>query len=203
MCQRRTLGPADTPSPRAARGRAGYTLMELMTVLVVLGILGTVALPRLDLSQYRSDAALHSMGAIMLGAQRAAVMKQRQEVVAFDVAGRRVRVHDDLDNDGRVDAGEHLVWYPLETGVVFGRDGAPAHSIGPGPITFTRQQDGMPSVTFLRNGAAEQEGGVYLTTLRARQAGNRPRDARLVIVARATGRPSWLSYQSGSWKTEF
>jgi prepilin-type N-terminal cleavage/methylation domain-containing protein len=185
------------------RGEAGYTLMEMLTVLVLLGILSAVAIPRLDIGSYRADAAMNSVGSVILGAQRAAVMKQRQVVVAFDVPNRRIRVHDDLNNNGQLDTGERLVWHPLETGVVFGRDGAPAHSIGSGPITFTHQQSGMPSVTFLRNGAAEEEGGVYLTTVRARQTGTRPRDARLVIVSRATGRASWLSYQSGSWKTEF
>jgi prepilin-type N-terminal cleavage/methylation domain-containing protein len=200
MRQSRPPGP---PDPARLHPAAGYSLIELLVVLTTLGILATVALPRIDVTQYRSDAAMHAVGSVLLGAQRAAVMKQHQVVVAFDVANRRIRVHDDLNDNNRVDAGERLIWQPLEDGVVFGRDGAPAQAIGAGPITFTHQQNGMPSVTFLRNGAAEEEGGVYVTTRRARLSGTRPRDARLIVVARATGRPSWLSYQQGSWKTEF
>lgn len=200
MRQTRPPGPQD---PVRRHPAAGYSLIELMTVVALLGLLATIAVPRIDVTQYRSDAAMHAVGSVLLGAQRAAVMKQHQIVVAFDVTNRRIRVHDDLNNNNRVDAGERLIWQPLEDGVVFGRDGAPAQAIGSGPVTFTRTQDGLPSVTFLRNGAAEQEGGVYITSRRAQQTGTRPRDARLVVVARATGRPSWLSYQSGSWKTEF
>ncbi|MDB4949807.1 MAG: hypothetical protein JWM27_2456 [Gemmatimonadetes bacterium] len=196
------------PPPLRVRARrrsrdAGYTFMEMITVLVLLGILATLALPRLDVTGYRSDAALHSVGTLLLSAQRAAVMKQHAVVVAFDVTGRRIRVHDDLNDNGAIDAGEGIRWEPLDDGMVFGQGSAPAAAVGAGPVTFTKRQTSWPAVTFLRNGSAGEEGGVYLTSRRAVTAGGRPRDARLVTVARATGRPSWLSYASGSWKTEF
>ena len=200
------MRPTFPPCPldRARRGpAAGYTLMELLTVVFLIGLLATMALPRLDVSSYRTDQGMHQVGTVMLTAQRAAVMKQHDVVVAFDSANNRLRVHDDLNNDGAMDAGERIVYQPLGDGVVFGRGGAPAQAIGAGPITFTRLQGGLKAVTFLRNGSASEEGGVYLTSRRAAMVAGREKDARLVLVSRATGRASWLTYTSGQWKTEF
>ena len=191
------------PAPPPRPSRAGFTLSEMLVVLMLMGLLAVMAVPRLDVTSYRSDGAMHALGSTLMAVQRTAVMKQRQQVVAFDTANRRVRILDDANENGAVDTGERIRYEPLEPGMVFGCRGATAHAVGSCPITFHRLQNGMPSVTFLRNGAVSEEGGVYLTTLRASRAGNRPRDARLIVIERATGRPSWLSFATGQWKTEF
>lgn len=185
------------------RSRGGFSMIELMTVLVIIGIMASIAAPRLDISHYRVDSAMQSVGSALLAAQRAAVVKQHDVVVSFDTGGRMVRIHEDMDNDALVDTGEDVRFRPLDPGVAFGRGGAPGFRIGNGPVSFTRVQAGRPAVTFHRNGTASEEGGVYLTSTRAARSGGYAADARVIIVDRATGRPSWFNYTRLTWKRGF
>jgi len=173
-----------------------------MTVLVVLGILASIAVPRIDISGYRADAAMQSVGSALLVAQRAAVVRQHDVVVSFDASVGLIRIHEDADNDGRITPGERVRFEPLEDGINFGRGGAPAFRIGDGAISFTRKHEGHPAVTFRRNGSASEEGGFYLTTTRARSGGH-AYDTRLVVVDRATGRTSWFHHTGSAWKQGF
>ena len=181
---------------------SGFTLAEVLVVLVIIGIMATMALPRLDFAGQRSSGAMQFVGTTLLGAQRGAVTRQHAVVVAFDQPGRSIRLHYDRDNDARIDAGEEVRREFLDEGVVFGLGGASAHPVGSRAVTFTHRQDGLPAVTFHRNGSASEEGGIYLTTRRSLTAAH-TRDARLVLVDRATGRPSWLHYTGTEWKREF
>lgn len=203
MPDHRAPPPARSRLHDTLRSRGGYSLVEVMTVLVVMGILAAIAAPRLDVARYRADSAMQAVGSGLLVAQRAAVVKQHDVVVSFDTGARLVRTHEDADNDGRIDAGELVRVQPLDEGVAFGRGGAPAFRIGDGPVSFTRAQAGRPAVTFHRNGSASEEGGVYLTSARAARGGAHPTDARVVVVDRATGRPSWFNYTGPTWKQGF
>lgn len=196
------------PRPRGfrsiLRSRRGYSLVELLTVVVLIGILGAIAVPRIDISGYRTDTVMQTVGSALLVAQRAAVAKQHDVVVSFDAGARLLRVHEDADNDGRMDAGEPVRIETLGEGVVFGRGGAPAFRIGDGPVSFTRTQSGRPAVTFHRNGSTSEEGGVYLTSVRSARSSTAHRaDARVIAVDRATGRPSWFHYTGTTWKQGF
>lgn len=185
--------------PRPPGSRAGFTVAEMLAVLVIMGIMAAIAVPRLDIAEVRTAGAVQVAGSTLLAAQRAAVTRQHDVVVAFDPTGRAIRLHYDRDNDGRADAGEEVRAEPLAEGVVFGRGAAPAYFVGPDAVTFTRRApDGLRVVTFHRSGSASEEGGVYLTTRRGRAA-----DARVVVVDRATGRASWLAYTGSTWKREF
>lgn len=177
-------------------------MAELMIVLVIFGILTVMAAPRINLSPGRTRAAANQTGSILLAAQRAAVARQQNVVIAFDATGRRVRVHYDTNNDGTVQTGEQAVWQPLPEGVVFGRAAAPAGRAGTAAISFKRKQNGFPALVFLRNGSASEEGGFYLTTAND-VSKNRSINVRQVVVERATGRPTWLAYDGSKWKTEF
>ena len=189
--------------PGDRRSGAGFSLIEVLTVLVLIGLATVMAVPRIDLDFYRIDAGMHAMGTQLLGAQRLAMKKQHNVVVAFDTVGHRVRIHQDADNDGVIDAGEISAYIPLGDGVVFGSSGAP-----PSPllgvsrvVSFAGRQDGMPAVTFRRSGSASEEGGFILTSKRAAAQADRPSSSRGVRVERSTGRITWYRY-SGTWKRE-
>jgi prepilin-type N-terminal cleavage/methylation domain-containing protein len=61
---------------RRPSARAGFALIELLTTMIVLGILGGVALPALRAATYRADA---SKVATDMAAVRAAVFEYRED----------------------------------------------------------------------------------------------------------------------------
>jgi prepilin-type N-terminal cleavage/methylation domain-containing protein len=197
MHSRRSPRPPPPASPRA-----GYSVAEMMVVIAIIGTATAMAVPRLDSSGRQAAAAGHVAGMALVAAQRAAVARQHDVVVAVDAPGRALRVHYDADGDGRVDDGELVRRESLGEGAVFGRGSAPAWLPGPAAVSFRGRQDGMPAVTFHRSGSASEEGGFYVTSARA-QAGGLAKHARAVVVDRATGRPGWASYTGATWTRDF
>jgi len=185
------------------RSRDGFTLVEALSVVFLIGILIALAAPNIDVVQYRMNGAVTEVGSTLLAAQRLAVTRQHDVVVRFDEPGRRIIVHWDANNDGVQDADERVQTYPLAEGVVFGRGGAPPRPLGEGPIGFRADGDGLPTVRFHRNGSASEAGVLYLTSERAERSGDRPRDARALELERSTGRPSWYRYSGTAWERAF
>lgn len=177
-------------------------MAEILVVLSIIGIATAIAAPRLDSSGRQASGAAHMAGLALVAAQRAAVTRQHDVVVAVDAPNRALRIHHDADNDGLVDGAERVRVERLGEGAVFGRGAAPAWVIGGSDVTFAGRQGGLPAVTFHRSGSASEEGGFYVTSARARAEGL-AKHAHAVMVDRATGRPSWASYAGGQWKRDF
>ncbi len=180
-----------------APAERGFTLVELLYVMILIGILTGIAVPLLDTSRFRLDAAVREVSTGLMAAQRAAVLGGHDMVVTFDEDNRWLRIHYDLDNDGSMETGENYVVRQLPDGVVFGRGGAPKLSNDPNPVTFETEQDDFPTLVFHRNGSASEEGYIYLTSEGSDPGGEH---ARAVQVARATGRVRCWSYRTGSWQ---
>jgi len=177
-------------------------MAEVLIVMVIFGLLAAMAVPKMNLSAFRGASAGSVAGSTVMAAARAAVARQHNVVVAIDQPGRRLRIHYDQNNDGTVGSGEWARWEPLPDGVVFSRATAPAGRIGSSAVSFRGREDGMPAVTFLRNGSASEEGGFYLATAEAVARG-RSANVRMVVVDRATARLSWYTYDGARWKREF
>lgn len=182
--------------------RCGFSLPELLVVLLVVSLLSVLIVPNLEIVRYRMDGAARGAVAALVAAQRSAVMRQHDVIVAFDTADRRLRIHRDNDNDGRIDDGERTRRVTFDEGVVFGLGGAPP-LFGSGSVGFTETQDGMPVVRFIRNGSTSEEGHIYLTSTRSAGTSLHAKDARAVKVDRATGRITWYNYDGDEWKKEF
>lgn len=185
------------------RVRRGFTTVELVMVIVIIGIMVTIAAPRIDVSNYRANSAMQVLGTTILTAQRQALTQQHNIVVLFDSTNRRLRVHEDRNNNSVMDTGEHVRAVPLGEGVVFGRAGAPAFGTASDPIAFTKRLGGLPALVFHRDGSASEAGAFYVTTLRAVRSGANPNDARLVVVERSTGRATSYKYLDGAWRKAF
>jgi prepilin-type N-terminal cleavage/methylation domain-containing protein len=195
-----TVGPARF-APR--RPRNGFTLVELIMVVVVIALVAAVALPEVDLTGTRVRSAVSGVGNTLLAAQRQAVIRQHNVVVMFDTAQPALRILDDANNDGETTVGETVRVVPIGEHVVFGRGPAPARPMGSATLVISRLVDGMPAITFGRNGAASEAAGFYLTSRRAVRTGQHPEDSRAVELDRATGRASWYRYTGSAWARVF
>ena len=189
-------------SHRRRLSRGGFTLIEILMALVLIALVATFGLPKLNFSGYRINGAVRGMTALVARAQRLAVTDQFNVNFIFDVANSQVKIHEDANDDNTIQGNERVRAYPLGEGVVFGRNGAPVRLYSADKVSFTRTQSGMPEIIFRRDGSASENGGFYITTTTALTS-SRPQDARSIEVIRATGRAEWYQYNGSSWIKKF
>ncbi|HUK21601.1 MAG TPA: type II secretion system protein [Gemmatimonadales bacterium] len=184
--------------------RRGFTFIELLIVCLIVGIVVAFAAPKIDVTKFKIESAMQGVGITLLGVERQAITQQHDIIVMFDVANQALRIHEDNNDNGQVDAGERVRSVPLGDQVVFGRGAATAMSMGNGPVTFTKVVNGYPALVFHRDGSASEAGGFYLTSKRAlNYSGGYTRDSRAILVDRATGRASWYRYGTSTWVKAF
>ena len=174
----------------------GFTLVELLYVVVLISILAGFAAPFIDVSRFRMNSAVVEVATELMAAQRYAVLRGHDVVVAFDEENRWLRVHLDANNDGMVQSQENTRVAQLGEGVSFGR--APGPTISPSTeiVTFTQSQGEFKSLTFHRNGSASEAGLVYLTPTR----GARPKGNRALQVIRSTAKVKCWSFSTENWQ---
>jgi prepilin-type N-terminal cleavage/methylation domain-containing protein len=174
----------------------GFTLLELLVVIVIISILAGVTLPRVNLHQFRIDAGVRVVQSALQQAGRFAVQRQHDVYVSFDIAGKRLLVVDDVNNSGTADGGERVQWHPLEDGVRFA---VPPSSIGGNAVaaiagTNLKNINGLPTIIYRRDGAASTDLQVYITSTRP-DAG----DFKALSVTRSTGHVDYYRYNAGTW----
>lgn len=184
-------------SQKRIEGRAlGFTIFEMLAVMAIISILAAIALPRVNLHQFRIDAGVRTVQGALQQASRFSVQRQHDVIVGFDVAGGRVMTLDDRNNDGLVTAGEKLTWRPLEDGVRFA---APPTAIGSNPVAAVagsnlQPVNGYPSLVFHRDGATSSDVQIYITSTRPNAT-----DFKALAVTQSTGRVDYYSYRTLAW----
>jgi prepilin-type N-terminal cleavage/methylation domain-containing protein len=179
--------------------RRGFSLVEALTAVVIVGIMASIAIPKTGIATYKANSGAQVVASALTYAQRQAISRQADTRVAFDVANNELRIHEDADNDNVIDLEERVAVTALPEGVTFGIGAAAARPMGGAIVNFTRTQGLLPIVIFRRDGSASENGGVYVTTTAGLSVG-RTADVRAVEVSRATGRASWFSFATGAWK---
>jgi Tfp pilus assembly protein FimT len=173
-------------------------------VIAIIGIMTAMAIPKIDVARFKIEAGMQAVGTLLLASQRVAVTRQHDVVVMFDETNNALRILWDANNNGAVDAGEHVRVHDFGEPIVFGRATATPHSvIGAPSISFTQMNGGFKSLTFHRSGAASEEGGFYITSSREVSGGGHPSDTRAVEVERGTGRSTWFRWIPPAWKLGF
>ena len=174
----------DHPTPPS-----GVTLLEMLIVLVMVGILASIAASRLDYTKYRADSSARGVLTDLANAQRLAVSLQANIRVTIPDSARML-IHEDLDNNATVGSSERVRSLPLDNNFKFSK-GTAADTPSPSDPTA------LTVLTFRRDGSANRGGTFYLAG-----PGSDPlcRHCRAIAVTRATGRVVFYSYASGSWK---
>jgi prepilin-type N-terminal cleavage/methylation domain-containing protein len=175
--------------------RRGFSMIELLTTLIIMGIIAAMAVPRIDMSRMRSDAAMRQITTLMVQAQRTALTKQHNVIISIDAAGSRLRLVEDKNNSNTYDAGDRAMWMALEPGVKFVPSPTPLDGMT-GSVIFLKPRtiDGFPSVIFRRNGAASSDGAMFLSA--------KPTEitsVRAIGITQSTGRADGYKYTGTAW----
>jgi Tfp pilus assembly protein FimT len=184
--------------------RPAFTLAETMIVVVIAGLMISLAIPRIDTTRYKADAVAQIIRTTLQNASRTAVTRQHDMIVSFDTVGERIRQHWDANNDGVVNTAgpnpERVTYRGLDNGILFtdpsvnGVSGSAIHS----PITGSAVVvvNGMPTITFHRDGSVSSDAEIYVSI-----AARGPKMYRALVLTQATGRIDWyrLNTSSNKW----
>lgn len=190
--------PLEVRGPGAG-AHPGFTLVELLVVLFVVSVMAYMVVPRIEIVRFRMDGAARGGMAAIVSAQRLAVQRQHEVAVVFDTTNQQLLIHEDANNDGVMDPGERVRPVAFDDGVVFGLGSASSMAGDAGVVTFEESTGGLPSMRFLRNGSASEDGAFYLTSGRAREQDGYATDSRALRIDRPTGRVTWFSYEPPEW----
>jgi prepilin-type N-terminal cleavage/methylation domain-containing protein len=186
-------------TPRSAL-RPAFTLAELMVVVVISGLMITLAIPRIDMTKIKADAIATIVRTTLQYAERQAITRQHDMVVSFDTTGERIRTFWDADNSGTITGTERVTWRGLDVGILFtdpavnGVTGTSIHDPVSGAAIATLS--GFPTVTFHRDGSVSTDAEIYIKV-----AAHGPPWYRAITLTQSTGRVDWyrLNASTNKW----
>ncbi len=172
---------------------AGYTLLEVLIVMVMIATLVVIARTRLNAPRYRADASIQMFRNALTQAQRTALLNQYDVLVVIDTVHQTMKVSEDANNDGVIESGEHSLSYPLTDGVTFVVPPTGLDSAVSAPVVGSQlgSLGALPTITFGRDGAASSDLQLYIATPR-----NPGRVYRALELVQSTGRSDWYLYNA-------
>ena len=161
-------------------------MVELIVVMVMMAVIAGMAIPKLNLSQFRADAAAQQVRSVFQTAQRTSLTRQFDVIVSVDTAQFGLRIAEDSSHDGIIQANEWKFWRATGEGSQFAvppvgvNSPVVASSVVGGQLKIV---DGMKSVIFHRDGSTSSDAEIYVqSTYKGRT------DYRAITVTRSTGR---------------
>jgi prepilin-type N-terminal cleavage/methylation domain-containing protein len=184
--------------------RPGFSLVELVIVVLIMGVVAGMTIPRLDLSRNRVEAIAQQVRSVFQTSQRTSLVRQFDVIISFDTVRSELRIGEDKDNSHTIEPGEIRIWRPTgqAEGNIFS---IPPKGLNGGTVTASivgsslKSLDGMPGIIFHRDGSASTDAEIYMS--------NSSRGVvqyRLVTLTQSTGRTEMYRYSgkgpTGTWK---
>lgn len=139
------------PIPAAPRGGRGFTLVELVMVLIILGILAVFVLPRVQLTQGFDQVGFHNATRATLEYARKSAVAQRRNVrVALAGNTLTLTIANDIPEGGNANTFARTLPLPAadrRCGGTANQLCAPAGVALGGPATLDFSPLGRPSAT--------------------------------------------------------
>jgi Tfp pilus assembly protein FimT len=172
-------------------------MIEMLMVVALIAIVVTWALPKFSIARYRADAAGRLVRSLLQDGQRNAITRQSDVIISFDTIGHRLRIVQDVNNNGAIDAGELVQYRQLAEGAKYttptwaGVKGTTPSA----PVTGTMiTVSSLPSVIFRRDGSASTDLEVYVTMRDAVKV-----EFRAVTLTASTGRTAMYKWNGKVW----
>jgi prepilin-type N-terminal cleavage/methylation domain-containing protein len=186
-----------TRTPFIARPlRRGFSLIELVIVLVIMGVVAAMTIPRLNLSSNRVEAIAQQVRSVFQTSQRTSLTRQFDVIISFDTVHSELRIGEDKDLSGTIDATEIRIWRPT------GQNEGNIFAIPPTSAivgSSLKTVDTYPSITFHRDGSASSDAEIYMSNSSRGDV-----QYRLVTLTRSTGRTDMYRYSgtgsTGTWQ---
>ncbi|CAN5511087.1 hypothetical protein BH09GEM1_BH09GEM1_16650 [soil metagenome] len=161
-------------------------MVEIIIVLVMMAVVARMALPKLNLSQYRADAAAQQVRSVFQTAQRTSLTRQYDVIVSVDTTQFGLRIAEDINNDGSIQVSEWKFWRPTGEGNAFAvpPKGLNSASVASSVVgSQLKMVDGFKSVIFHRDGSTSTDAEIYVQSEYKGRT-----DYRAIAVTRSTGR---------------
>jgi prepilin-type N-terminal cleavage/methylation domain-containing protein len=181
--------------------RAGFSTIELLLVIVIIGIVAAFTLPRVRFDNARVDTAARTIDLVLMAAQRDAVSRQHNVLVVFDTASRMLRTVWDANQNRVADDTEHERLAPLPAQIVVARPPGVAALAGDSTSALAGVPHARgPVLLVQRSGSTDRAATFYITTVRSLRPDEETREVRAVQVSRATGRSAWFAWNGNRWR---
>jgi type II secretory pathway pseudopilin PulG len=173
-------------------------MIELIMVLVMIGLLTAVALPRINVARMKSDGAARLVRMLLMNAQRTAITRQSNVIVSFDLTNQRIRIVEDYNNNDTLNTTDRVYWRGLPEGVQFL---APTMARVVGGTTTSslngsdlRTVSSYQSLIFRRDGSCSTDLDVYFSA-----RANVANEYRAMTVDPSTGRTDLYRWSGTAW----
>jgi len=187
---------------RGRSARSGFTTMGASIGMAALGILASLALPRIDQPERQLATATRASWAALTAARQQAIRYGHDVRVEFDTAHALITIIHDEDGNGVRNGEERATTRYLPREVVFGTVAAEAGAHAAPAVSFGADGYGAPVLVFHADGSASESGGIHLRTTRAAHAAWAS-EVRLLTVAQKDGRLVGMRLHDGVWQRTF